>query len=103
MRVRVSTSGGFANIRISGEVDTDDLEAAAARRVLEALRPELLETAVCGGPGAAVDTVQYEVILYGEGGGVGRTFLVEETAAPGEVLEALRLLTREIVRRRRKG
>jgi hypothetical protein len=101
MKLSIRTSGGFGNIRLQGQLDTDQLDSALAARVHSALRPERLGSIAPSPSSPVADAVQYEVTLFAEKG--VQRFLVDEAAAPADVQEALRALVKEIVRRRRRG
>jgi hypothetical protein len=97
----LSRSGGFAGLRLEGELDTEALDRPLAAQVQERLRAERLREIAAAGPSRAVDSMQYEITL--DVGRAERRFSIDEAAAPGEIVETLQALVREIVRRKRKG
>ncbi len=101
MKLAIGTSGGFGNIRIQGQVETDRLEPGLAARVRSALSPERLGALSAPAGGGVADAVQYEVTLFLQPG--VRRFVVDEAAAPADVQEVLHALVKEIVHRRRTG
>ncbi len=103
MKLHLACSGGFANLRIEGSVDTAELPEELARRVERELHPEKLAAAGAAAASPLVaDGQQYELTLLSEGeeGGARQHRLDDSALSEGlcEVLDELRL---EIVRRKR--
>ncbi len=102
MKIVVRSEGGFAGLRLGGEVDTAALPSAMAERAESMLRPLALEAMVAAGDPATPpmpDAQRYEVHVEGEEGRMHR-FLLDQTTAPEDVMQLLHDLHAEIVRRR---
>jgi hypothetical protein len=100
MRVIVRSEGGFAGLRVGGEVDTAELSPEMAEQVKTLLRPVALETMAADPSAPSMpDAQRYEVHIEGEDHRMHR-FLLDQTTAPEDVMQLLHDLHAEIMRRR---
>lgn len=100
MKVVVRSEGGFAGLRVGGQVDTAELSPEMAERVKTLLRPVALEAMAADTASPSMpDAQRYEVQVEGEEGRMQR-FLLDQTTASEEVMQLLHDLHAEIVRRR---
>jgi hypothetical protein len=100
MKVTIRTSGGIGNIRIHGEIDTEELDHKLAERTKSVLTPEHLTTVSRDFPGAVVDVTQYEVGIFQENR--VQSYTVDEASAPPEIVEVLQALVHEIIVKKRQ-
>lgn len=102
MRLHLATSGGFANLRIEGQIDTSELSEEMAKRVEAALSPERLQAAEeAESNPLMMDAQQYELSVLPEGPeGEARLYRLDDAALTDEMLDVLDELRGEIVRRR---
>lgn len=98
-KIRLVSSGGFANLTFRGEVEEGSLP--------EELREELVRLAAAGafeGPKAvmrgAADSMQMTLVLPGPEG-EPKTYRFDELAVEPEVLDAVDSLKAEMLRQRR--
>ena len=101
MKLTIATSGGIGNIRIHGEIDTEELDDTLAEQVKSVLKPGRLASLRRDAAGSIVDVTQYEVGILQEDG--VRSYTVDEANAPQEVIEVLQALVHEIVIRKRRS
>lgn len=95
MKVVLRTSGGFANIRIEGELDTDELPLDTAERAESLLHPESLRRAASSGAPRVPDAQQYTIWVEGE------EFTIDQASAEPRLRALMNDLTNEIIRRRK--
>lgn len=100
MKLTIATSGGFGNIRIQGELDTDKLDTTLAEKAKSVLKPERLASLPLDTAGPMVDVTQYEVCIFLED--EVHQYTVDEANAPPEVMEVLQALVHEIIIKKRK-
>jgi hypothetical protein len=100
MKFTVRTSGGIGNIRIQGEIDTEELDPTLAEQVKSVLTPEHLITVPRDTAGSTVDVTQYEVGIFQEDG--VHSYTVDEAIAPQEIVEVLQALVHEIILKKRQ-
>ena len=102
MKLHLAVSGGFANLRIEGSLDTAELSEELRHRVEQALHPKKLAAAdsAAANPQMA-DGQQYELTLEAEDG--TRQHRLDDSTLSDELYEALDELRGEIVRRIRAG
>lgn len=100
MKLHLACSGGLANLRIEGSVDTAELAEELRGRVERALQPEKLAAASAAASARWADAQQYELTVEVEEGRSRRHRLEDSSLSEelGDVLDELRL---EIVRRKR--
>ena len=110
-RIRLASSGGFANLRFCGELPGQDLPEGLAQALVRTLQRGDLPAAVAPGapdarairgapkPFGAADTLQYELTVEAEDGET-RRFAFDELAVAPEVLDLLDDLKAEILHRR---
>jgi Emfourin len=104
MKVQLKTSGGFANLRIEGELDTAKLSPELAERIERGLGSEALRDAATLANPALADGSVYELTILPETeGGKPRHFVIDDAAVADEVLDAVDDILHEIIRRRRDG
>lgn len=107
MKLALQCSGGFAGLRLSGELDTADLPEELARRVEEHLTPEKLRAATAApalGSMSMPDVRQYHLSLIPEDeDGEVETHVVDDMCAEGEILDVIDALMAEITRRKREA
>ena len=101
MKLTIATSGGFGNVRLQGELDTDELDSTLAKKAEVVLNPERLDSLQFKTEGSMVDVTQFEVGIFLEDG-VHR-YTVDEANAPPEVVEVLHALVHEIILRKRRS
>ena len=100
MKLTIATSGGFGNIRIQGELDTDKLDSTLAEKAKSVLKPERLGSLPLDTAGSMVDVTQFEVGIFLEDEVYRCT--VDEANAPSDIIEVLQALVREIIRKKRQ-
>ena len=102
MKLVLESTGGFAGVELSGELDTADLPEELARRVEEHLTSGKLRSADAKRSLPTPDARQYRLSLLPEDAdGEVSTHVVDDTCADGEVLDVIDDLMAEIVRRKR--
>ena len=98
MKIFLRTSGGFANIRIEGEIDTADLPDELAGKAEELLKPGSIPST----PGPEnlnlTDSRQFSIHVTTENDSTN--YDLDETSAKPDLLELLNDLVQEIVRRK---
>jgi len=102
MKLYIKTSGGIGNIRIQGEIDTDDLPHRLAAHVRSMFDPAKL--ALLPHPedtGTTADGMQYEVHLMS--GDDARRLAIAESNAPEDLIDVLQELIQELIRRKSAG
>lgn len=102
MQIHFERSGGFANIRVAGTVDTENLppeEAQALHDLVESVQFFELPAVLPAVPGGA-DRFQY--MLTVEDDDQQHTIEIPESAATGDVANLIGRLT-ALVRQRRDG
>jgi len=100
MKLHLACSGGFANLRIEGSLDTAELSEELKRRVEQAFHPEKLAAAASAAASPLMaDGQQYELTVEEEGG--ARRHRLDDSVLPDELCEVLDELRGEIVRRKR--
>lgn len=100
MKVHLACSGGIGNLRIEGQIDTSQLAEEVSRQVEEALDPASLAAldGARGGP-FMMDSQQYELTVMAEGAdGETRSYSLDDSALPDDLIDALDVLRVEIVR-----
>jgi hypothetical protein len=101
MILTISTSGGIGNLRIQGELDTDELDRTLADQVKSVLRPERLKSITFEPGTAMVDSSKFEVGFLLEKG--VQQYTIDEANAPAEVVEVLQALVHEIILKKRQS
>ena len=101
MKLTIATSGGIGNIRLQGQLDTDELDSKLAEKAKSALKPERLASLPLDTAGSMVDATQFEVGIYLEDGVYQYT--VDEANAPPDVVEVLQALVHEIILKKRQS
>jgi len=102
MKILLKTSGGFANLRIDGVLDTDQLPPELAERIERGLASDALrDAATLDNPVLADGTVYELTILPETEGGERRHFVIDDAAVADEILDVLDAILHEIIRRRR--
>lgn len=99
MRIFLRVSGGIANVRLEGVVESDDLPPDLAAQVARTLSPEALRAAGAESGSPAPDARTFEVHVESAGDSAEARF-GEATASP-EVLAALNAVLRRITDERR--
>jgi hypothetical protein len=98
MKVFIRRSGGLANFRLQGELDTEDLPEKLGNRAEELLRVEKLR-ALCAIKGEKLpDAFQYE-IRVGTQNDEFESFVLDDSMAGPDFLDVLDGLVSEIRRR----
>lgn len=99
MRVSCKKTGGVAGLKISAEADSDQLSPAERREMEELVgRARLFDQPVKPGAKATPDQFQYEITV--EDQGKSHSFVTNDSAASGELLDLVDWLI--AVARRRK-
>ncbi|MEE8526486.1 MAG: protealysin inhibitor emfourin [Thermoanaerobaculia bacterium] len=102
MKILLKTSGGFANLRIEGELDTGRLPPELAERIESGLASDALrKAATLASPELADGTVYELTILPETEDGERRHFVIDDAAVADEILDVIDEILHEIVRRRR--
>lgn len=102
MKILLKTSGGFANLRLDGELDTGQLPPELAARIESGLTSDALrDAATLANPELADGTVYELTILPETADGERRHFVIDDAAVADEILDILDEILHEIVRRRR--
>ena len=102
MKLSLKTSGGFANLRIEGVLDTSELPPELARRIEDGLRSDALREAAAGANPQMADGTVYELTILPEtADGEVRRYTIDDAAVEEEMLEILDEILHEVVRRRR--
>jgi hypothetical protein len=101
MKLHLAVSGGFANLRIQGELDTDELPEELARRAEAVLnRPALEAAAATKSNMLMTDSIQYELtVLANSLHESAQRYQLDESSLADEMLEVLDELQSEIIRR----
>ena len=97
MKVFILRSGGLANLRLQGEVDTDDLPEDLKKRAAALLQPEKLRQLQPSAHGVP-DAFQYEIRLTAESGEV-ETFLLDDASQDADLCDVLDGLMRALQNR----
>jgi hypothetical protein len=100
VKLTISTSGGFGNIRLQGDLDTDELESALAKKATSVLKPERLESLPFNTAGSMADVTQFEVGIFLEDG--VHQYTLDEANVPPDVVEVLQALVHEIILKKRR-
>ncbi len=102
MKVHLACSGGLANLRIEGRLDTSELPGDVAVKVESALGEESLAAAQrTKGRALVMDGEHYELtVLPDDPEGEVRRYRLDDAALSEEMLEAIDELRGEIVRRK---
>jgi hypothetical protein len=100
VKLTIRTSGGFGNIRLQGDLDTDELDSTLAKRTKSVLKPERLESLQAKTEGFMVDVTQFEVDISLEDG--VHQYTLDEANAPPDVVEVLQALVHEIILKKRR-
>ena len=104
MKLVLESSGGFAGVGLSGEVDTAHLPEELARRVEEHLTPEKLRSAAPKRGLPTPDATRYQLSLVPEHeDGEVETHVVDDMCHVGEILDVIDDLMAEIVRKKREA
>jgi hypothetical protein len=100
MRVKFERSGGFANVPLSAEFDSAEMEpdrAQELKRLVEKARPFDQPSSSAS---KVPDDLHYEVTI--EHGGQSKTINVSDTAAPDDLKSLLDFLGEEALNKLRK-
>jgi hypothetical protein len=99
MKLHLARSGGFANIRLQGTVDTADLPPDLADRAERLLDPDNLARAQHEGNPHMADAYVYELRVWpaGEGGDHHR-YLLSEADTASDVMDTLHDVMETITR-----
>ncbi len=90
MRLHLARSGGFANIRLQGTVETADLSPDLADRAERLLTPENLARAQLERNPHMADAYVYELQVWPEGeGGDHHSYLLSEDDTSSDVVDVL--------------
>ncbi len=102
MKVRLKTSGGLANLRIDGEIDTGQLSPEISELIERGLESEALRQSAATDNFGVADGTVYELTIPSESeDGERRHYVLDDTTASDEVLDVLDILQHEIIRLRR--
>ena len=100
MRLHLTRSGGFANIRLEGTVETTDLPPDLGDRAERLLDPETLARAQHGGNPHMADAYVYDLRVWPEGeSGNHHSYLLSEADTSPEVMDTLHEVMETITRR----
>lgn len=101
MKIHLACSGGFANLRIQGQVDTAELSADLAEKVERVLGAHRRLRAASAAPKdpRMTDAQHYELTVDAGGEGGPRQYHLDDSSLSDELLEVLDELRGEIVRR----
>lgn len=101
MKVHLACHGGFANLRIQGQVDTAELPDDLAEKVERVLgeHESLRQASVAPKDPRVADAQQYDLTVHPEGEDGPRQYRLDESNLSDDVLEVLDELRGEIVRR----
>ena len=101
MRLHLARSGGFANIRLQGTVDTTDLSPELTGRAERLLSPDSLARAQGENNPNMADGYAYELQVWPKGtDGSPRSYLLSEADTSSEVMETLDDVMEAIIRPR---
>jgi hypothetical protein len=90
VRLHLARSGGFANIRLEGTIETADLPPDLAGRAERLLDPANLARAQHGGNPHMADAYVYELQVWPEGEGRDQhSYLLSEADTSAEVMDTL--------------
>ncbi len=102
MRLHVASSGGFAGLRLQGEVRTADLPPQLAERAERLLSAEHLAEARSEANPNLADGYVYELLVWPDDRGEDpESYLLSEADTSPEVMQTLHDLIGEITRRNR--
>lgn len=101
MKVHLACHGGFANLRIQGQVDTAELPDDLAEKVERVLgaHQRLRKAAAAPKNPRMTDVQQYELTVDPGGEDGPKQYHLDESSLADDVLEVLDELRGEIVRR----
>ena len=97
MKVFILRSGGLANLRVQGEVDTDDLPEDLGKRAVALLQPEKLRGVQPSADGVP-DAFQYEIRLQAENGEY-ETFRLDDPSHNPDLCDVLDGLIRVLTQK----
>lgn len=100
MKLDLTYSGGLANLRIAGQVDTSELSEELAQKIEAAFTSEQLQAAQEAEVSPLMmDSQQYELTILPENpGGEARKYKLDDAALPDEMLDVLDELRGILVR-----
>jgi hypothetical protein len=88
MRVSLKRTGGIANLKVSAEVDSEQLSAAQAQKMKDLVgRADLFNQPAKPSVRPTPDQFQYEITV--EDGGKTRSFVTNESAASGALRDLI--------------
>ena len=100
MKLFLRTGGGLGNLRLAGELDTQDLPDELVQEVHQRLDPTELKRYAGGPPGPGADAQEVQLTITRDDHTIHELQL-DESNLPDEVLETLDTLRYELTRRLR--
>jgi hypothetical protein len=99
MKLSLKTSGGIGNIQLQGVLNTNDLPAALAEKVLRVLTPTQLNASRPADMAPMADAIQYEINLFLDSG--IQSFEIDDLTAPPDVLDTVQELVQALIHQKR--
>lgn len=101
MKIHLASSGGIANLRLEGAIDTADLPDELAAEVEEKLQAKSIESARQPENRQMADGEIYDLaVLPDDDEGEVRKYQISRAASDPELMELLGRLMREITKRK---
>ena len=104
MQLILKTSGGFANLRIEGQIDTSELPPELSDRIERGLESDALREAAAAENSQMADGTVYELtILPVTEEDEQQHYVISDAAVEDEILEIFDEILHEIMRQRREA
>lgn len=105
MKLHLACHGGLANLRLEGELDTDELAPTLAQKAVATLEPKKLADAeaTARDPLVADDQQIVLTLLPEKSGDLARKYRLDESSLSDDLLEILDELRHALVRKRAKA